>query len=135
MTLGARLRERREKFNKTQLDAARELGISNVQLSRYESDDRRPDPNMLIRFAAYYRTTTDYLLGRTDDPSPAGESGLRTVPEYPEFEAFINNPEHGVFFKEYLAAPEERKEEMRRFWAFIREKERGRQPGDRQGDP
>jgi len=128
MTLGKRLRERRESFGKTQLDAARELGISNVQLSRYESDDRKPEPELLGRFAEYYRTTTDYLIGRTDDPTMAGSDARA------EFERFINNPEHGVFFKDYLNAPDERKEEMLRFWEFIREKERGRKPEDRQGE-
>lgn len=131
MSLGHRLRERREKFGKTQLEAAKHLGISNVQLSRYESDDRKPDPDMLSRFAEFYRTTADYLLGRTsnavaDFNEPAGTT------EYPVFEEFINNPEHGVFFKDYLNAPEERKEEMRRFWEFIQEKEKGRKPGDPQ---
>ncbi|MBB6637376.1 helix-turn-helix domain-containing protein [Cohnella thailandensis] len=130
MTLGKRLRERRERFGLTQLDAARELGISNVQLSRYESDDRKPEPEMLSRFAEFYRTTTDYLLGRTEDSTLAkSDSSL-----YAEFERFVNNPEHGVFFKEYLDAPAERKEEMLRFWEFIREKERNRKPGDRQGE-
>jgi transcriptional regulator with XRE-family HTH domain len=132
MTLGNRLRERREKLGKTQLEAARGLGISNVQLSRYESDDRKPDPDMLARFAEYYRTTTDYLLGRTDNAASDAVGAHDIRGEYPAFEEFINNPEHGVFFKDYLNAPEERKEEMRRFWEFIMEKEKGRKPGDRQ---
>ncbi|MBW5447452.1 helix-turn-helix domain-containing protein [Cohnella sp. CFH 77786] len=133
MSLGSRLRERREKLGKTQLDTARDLGISNVQLSRYESGDRKPDPGMLSRFAEYYNTTADYLLGRTDDPVP-DRADPASASSQAEFEAFINDPEHGVFFKEYLAAPEARKEEMRRFWEFIREKEQGRKPGDRQGE-
>lgn len=133
MTLGMRLRERRERFAKTQMDAARELGISNVQLSRYESDDRKPDPEMLARFAEYYRTTADYLLGRTEDSSPEPGPAAPSL-DYAEFERFISDPAHGTFFKDYLNAPEERKEEMRRFWEFIREKERGRKPGDRQGE-
>jgi hypothetical protein len=88
---------------------------------------------MLSRFAEYYRTTTDYLLGRTDNASLDLLDSSGTV-EYPAFEEFINNPEHGVFFKDYLNAPEERKEEMRRFWEFIQEKEKGRKPGDQQGN-
>ncbi|MBB6674516.1 helix-turn-helix domain-containing protein [Cohnella nanjingensis] len=127
MTLGRRLRERRDQFGRTQLDAARALGISNVQLSRYESDDRKPEPEILSRFAEYYKTTTDYLLGRTDDPT------IEVKPSS-AFEAFISNPEHGLFFKDYLDAPEARKEEMLRFWEFLREKERGRKPSDRQGE-
>lgn len=134
MSLGNRLRERREYYRKTQTEAARELGISNVQLSRYESDDRKPDPEMLGRFAEYYRTTADYLLGRTPDSAVERGGTPFSAEELPAFEQFISNPEHGVFFKDYLSAPEERKEEMRRFWEFIREKEKGRKPGDRQGE-
>ncbi|PAD73701.1 hypothetical protein [Paenibacillus campinasensis] len=51
-----------------------------------------------------------------------------------EFEEFINNPEHGIFFKEYLNAPEEKREEMRQIFRILMDKEKGRKPGDRQGE-
>jgi len=70
-TLGSRLKELREKMNKTQLDVSSDLGISNVVLSRYESGDRKPDPETLSKFVEYYRTNADYLLGLKDDPSPS----------------------------------------------------------------
>lgn len=120
MTLGSRLRERRERLGKTQLTAAKELGISNVQLSRYESNDRKPEPELLGRFAEYYRTTADYLLGLTNDPTLDGPAGAEAA----AFEEFLRNPEHGLFFKDYLDAPEARQEEMLRFWTFLREQER-----------
>lgn len=44
--------------------------------------------------------------------------------EFAEFEVFINNPEHSLFFKDYLDAPEERKREMLTFWHFIRDAEK-----------
>ena len=69
MSLGSRLRERRELKGKTQNEVADDLGISNVRLSRYESDERKPDPELLAKLADYYDTTVDYLVGRTDDPS------------------------------------------------------------------
>lgn len=122
MTLGSRLRERRERLGKTQLTAAKELGISNVQLSRYESDDRKPEPDMLGRFAEFYRTTADYLLGLTSDATMEGTTS--PAAEAAAFEEFMRNPEHGVFFKDYLDAPEARQEEMLRFWTFLREQER-----------
>ncbi|MEK0312472.1 helix-turn-helix domain-containing protein [Cohnella sp. 56] len=129
MSLGTRLRERRERLGKTQLTAARELGISNVQLSRYESDDRKPEPDMLGRFAEYYRTTADYLLGLTNDATMDGPAAASTsASEAAAFEEFIRNPEHGLFFKDYLDAPEARQEEMLRFWTFLREQERLRKP-------
>lgn len=129
MSLGTRLRERRERLGKTQLTAARELGISNVQLSRYESDDRKPEPDMLGRFAEYYKTTADYLLGLTNDATMDGPAAAATpASETAAFEEFIRNPEHGLFFKDYLDAPEARQEEMLRFWTFLREQERLRKP-------
>lgn len=51
-----------------------------------------------------------------------------------EFNEFINNPEHGIFFKEYLNAPEEKREEMRQIFKILMDKEKGRKPGDRQGE-
>ncbi|MNC43907.1 helix-turn-helix protein [compost metagenome] len=44
--------------------------------------------------------------------------------DFAEFEAFINNPEHSLFFKDYLGAPEERKREMLTFWNFIKDAEK-----------
>lgn len=54
--------------------------------------------------------------------------------EQAEYEEFISNPEHGIFFKNYLSAPEEKREEMRIIFEALMEKERGRKPGDRQKD-
>lgn len=54
--------------------------------------------------------------------------------EFNEFEEFINNPEHGIFFKDYLSAPEDRREEMRQIFKILMEKEKDRKPGDRQGE-
>lgn len=40
--------------------------------------------------------------------------------ELAEFEAFLNNPEHGLFFKDYLEAPEERKKDLQKVWEIIK---------------
>lgn len=58
----------------------------------------------------------------------------RDQDENAQFEEFINNPEHGIFFKDYLNAPEERREEMRQIFKILMEKEKDRKPGDRQGE-
>jgi HTH-type transcriptional regulator, competence development regulator len=66
--LGKRLKFLREKFVYSQKRVADSIGISNTQLSRYESGDRNPDPELIAKFADFYDVTTDYLHGRTDDP-------------------------------------------------------------------
>ena len=71
--LGRRLKELREKMKKTQRDVSEDLNISNVVLSRYESGDRKPDPETLSNFVEYYKTSADYLLGLIDDPTPLAE--------------------------------------------------------------
>jgi HTH-type transcriptional regulator, competence development regulator len=71
--LGKRLKFLREKHNFSQKRVADSIGISNTQLSRYESGDRNPDPELISKFADYYEVTTDYLHGRSDDPK--GYSG------------------------------------------------------------
>ncbi|MFT8872507.1 MAG: helix-turn-helix transcriptional regulator [Sporolactobacillus sp.] len=64
--LGSRIRFLREERNLSQIEMAKRLLISNVQLNRYESGARKPDPDMLLVIADFFRVSTDYLLGRTD---------------------------------------------------------------------
>lgn len=52
------------------------------------------------------------------------EEAAPLLSELSEFEAFLNNPEHGLFFKDYLDAPDERKREMLTFWQFIKDLEK-----------
>lgn len=69
-TLGGRIKNLREKKNIKQKDLAQFSGLTIVQLSRYETDDRKPDPEALKNIADALDTSVDYLLGRTNDPSP-----------------------------------------------------------------
>ena len=51
-----------------------------------------------------------------------------------KFKVFIHNPKHGIFFKEYLEAPEERKKELLQFWRMIKDAEKGRELRNRQDE-
>jgi transcriptional regulator with XRE-family HTH domain len=52
-----------------QKTAAREMGMEPNTLSRYELGEREPDAETLVKLAEYYGTTTDYLLGRANNPN------------------------------------------------------------------
>lgn len=127
--LGGRIKYLRERQGVTQKDLAAKTLLTVVQLSRYETNDRKPDPDSLKKIADALDTTADYLLGRINNPSP-----IKVNNEELEFEVLINNPEHGIFFKEYLEAPEERKKELMVLWRIIMEAEKGRKLGERQGE-
>ena len=46
------------------------LHISQRSYSHYETGSRNIPIEMLIRLADYYDTTSDYLVGRTDNQEP-----------------------------------------------------------------
>lgn len=60
-----RLRELRG--NKSQQEVADYLKISRVSLGYYESGERKPDIEVLSKLATYYKVTSDYLLGLSDN--------------------------------------------------------------------
>ena len=47
------------------------LNVSQSAVGNWEAGAREPDYTILSRIADYFNVTVDYLLGRTDDPSPA----------------------------------------------------------------
>lgn len=64
------MRDLREDHDKTQLNVAEELNMHRSVYRRYESGERETPAWVVVKLADYYRVSTDYLLGRTDDPTP-----------------------------------------------------------------
>ena len=64
-----RIRELREDHDLTQRQMAAELGMPQPQYYRYEQGFRDIPTDILIKLADMFDTSTDYILGRTDDPS------------------------------------------------------------------
>ena len=54
----------------TQEQIAAYLGMKQSQYSRYERGLRDVPSDVLIRLALLYNTSTDFILGLTDDPRP-----------------------------------------------------------------
>jgi len=65
-----RLRDLREDHDLLQKDIAELLGISQTVYSRYERGFQTIPIVHLLVLADFYKTSTDYLLDRTDDPKP-----------------------------------------------------------------
>ena len=63
-----RLKEIRKSKKISQLKLSIELNMSQNTISRYETGDREPGINELIKIADYFNVSVDYLLGRTDNP-------------------------------------------------------------------
>lgn len=65
-----RLRDLRDDKDLKQKDLANYLNCSQVAYSHYELGKRDIPNEVLIALAKFYNTTTDYILGLTDDICP-----------------------------------------------------------------
>lgn len=63
-----RIRGMREDNDMNQTQVAKMLGMSQTGYSKYETGENDIPTQILIRLARFYNTSTDYLLGETDDP-------------------------------------------------------------------
>ena len=70
MSFYPRLRDLREDHDLTQKDVAKLLFVTQQQYSLYERGYRDIPTVLLTMLADYYNTSTDYILGRTNDISP-----------------------------------------------------------------
>ncbi len=64
-----RLKEIRKKRGISQLKLAMDLNMNQNTVSRYETGEREPGINELIKIADYFNISVDYLLERTDNPA------------------------------------------------------------------
>jgi transcriptional regulator with XRE-family HTH domain len=65
-----RIRDLREDKDLMQKDLAAYLKCTQVCYSNYETGKRDIPTDVLRALAFYYDTSTDYILGLTDEPTP-----------------------------------------------------------------
>lgn len=63
-----RLKEIRRSKSISQLKLAMDLNTNQNTISRYETGQREPSINELIKIADYFNVSIDYLLERTNNP-------------------------------------------------------------------
>ena len=65
-----RLRDLREDSDRNQTELAKLLGMSQTGYSKYETGENEVPVAVLEKLADIYKTSVDYLLGRTDVKTP-----------------------------------------------------------------
>jgi len=63
VNFGNTLKELRQKAGMTQKDLASKIGVTKSVISYYELSERSPSPEMLMKLAAIFHVSTDFLLG------------------------------------------------------------------------
>ncbi|MFX4303050.1 helix-turn-helix domain-containing protein [Alicyclobacillus tolerans] len=70
-TLGERLKLLREQKGITQRELSEFMGYKTTRPVQYfEANERPLDHHALIKLADFFNVSLDYLVGRSNDPSP-----------------------------------------------------------------
>lgn len=120
--LGKRIAELRKNKGISQYELAERLGFSRGKLANYEQGSRQPDYETLQQIADYFEVTTDYLLGRSDNPESlnkvivAGKE-IELTPE--EFKVFEELKKHSIAFHDLASDPEKKVKQLIKMYEFI----------------
>lgn len=111
-----RLKVARKSKKLTQEQLAEKVQTTKGTISNYENGYSTPSNEMLVLLAKTLDTTTDYLLGNTDNPTILSHQDKDET----EFQAFKDNPKLNVFYKELPDSEEEAVERLREIWEIIK---------------
>ncbi|MGN4125520.1 helix-turn-helix domain-containing protein [Lysinibacillus sphaericus] len=114
-SLGNRIKYLREKKYISQKDFAKQIGVSSTVLSRYESDDRKPDYDTLQLIADNLNVSTDFLLARTTSLEKL-TLNENILPE------FFNDSELYLWYKELPLTPVDKLRKLKKIWEIVNEK-------------
>lgn len=66
----SRIKELRESTGMSARKFSEEIGIKYTTYYGYETGSREPGSDFIVKFAAYFGVTTDYILGLEKEKSP-----------------------------------------------------------------
>jgi transcriptional regulator with XRE-family HTH domain len=113
MNFPTRLRQVRLERKLTQEQLGKKINVTKVSVSCYEKGTRTPDMETLQRLADALEISTDFLLGRSDDPETAGAGEVVVKADQAD-------PETCNWLKELVNAPKECRDELRKIWDIIK---------------
>jgi transcriptional regulator with XRE-family HTH domain len=118
LNFGNRLKQLRNSKQLTQQDLATLMGLSRATIAGYESTGKQPDQEKTLWLADYFNVSTDYLLGRTDDPIPVRNLDQDLYDEHDyakELEALLDDEPLRTEFQDYDEWSEEEKRNLLNF--------------------
>jgi transcriptional regulator with XRE-family HTH domain len=112
VNLGERIVQLRERQRWSQRELAKRVQLNVSVMNRIELGERPVKDHELSRIATILEVTTDYLLGRSENPS---------MSEKQEFEAFRNDPSLERWYKTLPQNSEEDLRRLKRIWEAFKE--------------
>ncbi len=78
---GNRLKHLREATGKTQMEVAKEVGLSVDTICKLEQGRRAPSVTVVDLLTRYYKTTADYIISGYGEPKEESNALFENVPE------------------------------------------------------
>jgi transcriptional regulator with XRE-family HTH domain len=76
--LSQRIKEERLRIGLSQEELGKKLSVSQQAVNKWENSKSNPDSEMIRKMADLFDCTIDYLVGRTDDPTPLALAAHRS---------------------------------------------------------
>ena len=86
-----RIKYLRENLGITQTELAKILKLSKSTISQYETDTNNPPDDIKIAMANYFNVSLDYLMGRTEDPTPINKEGVDILTKLEEVDFVLES--------------------------------------------
>lgn len=116
---GIRLRQLRLQKKLTCENLAEILGTGKSTVSKWENNLLEPDNEMIKIISDFFDVSTDYLLGKTEDPRPFPVNDTRSIEER------WNDPKNEFLYAMYGEVQDltdEQKEELLNFVDYLKSK-------------
>lgn len=107
MNFPEKIKQLRKEKGLTQNDLAKQLGISRSSVAGYETSVSMPDIDRIVELAKFFNISADYLLGKTDNPTPYDDSFEKSDDELRDF---LEDKEITAMFKDYGSWTDEEKQ-------------------------
>lgn len=73
MTIGDRIKELRQQLGFTQTELAEKVGLTYIQVGRYEKQKSKPSSQVLQKLAEALNTSADYLMNGDSEQVASGK--------------------------------------------------------------
>jgi len=95
--ISSRIKELRVKNKFTQSDLAKLVGLTYIQIGRYETSKSNPSSDVLLKLANALNTTTDYLMnGSTDEKISTQLTDKQLLEQFKKVEKLNKEDKHLV---------------------------------------
>ncbi|TWP31535.1 XRE family transcriptional regulator [Apibacter muscae] len=96
MSVSTRIKDLRGKNNLTQSELAQRVGLTYIQIGRYEKGKSSPSADVLQKLADALNTSTDFLMNGSSEMVDAQLADKELLKQFKEVEAMNEQDKHLV---------------------------------------